>query len=68
MDKTQLSTNEVAKLLGISVRTVQRMIDRKVLNAWKITPGLKSVYVVDRKDVEAIIKQRGCAVKRQARR
>jgi excisionase family DNA binding protein len=58
MEKNNISTTEAARLLGCSLRTVQRMVDKGVLPAWKLTPGLKSVYVVERKDVEALIKQR----------
>ncbi len=58
MTKTPISTKEAAELLGVSDRTVLRMIGNGVLPGWKIIPGTKSVYRVWREDVERIIKQR----------
>jgi len=58
MKKQSITTGEAAILLECSQRTVQRMIEKKVLPGWKITPGLKSVYMVYKSDVEEILRQR----------
>jgi excisionase family DNA binding protein len=47
-----ISTQEAAKILGYSLRTTLRLIERGRLNAWKIDPLAKSVYRLSRKEVE----------------
>jgi len=54
MIKDEITTQEAAKILGCSQRTIQRMIDRGTLYARKVDPNAKSVYRLDRKEVEAL--------------
>ncbi len=39
-----LSTSEAARLLGISVGTVQQMVESGTLNAWKTAGGHRRIY------------------------
>ncbi|MGJ5176215.1 excisionase family DNA-binding protein [Bradyrhizobium oligotrophicum] len=52
MDKDVLTTSEAAKLLGISVRTAQLLIEGGTLTSWKTPGGHRRVY---RTEVEALI-------------
>lgn len=52
MDKDILTTSQAAKLLGISVRTAQLLIEGGALNAWKTPGGHRRVH---RADVMALI-------------
>jgi excisionase family DNA binding protein len=52
MDKDVLTTSQAAKLLGISVRTAQLLIEGGTLTSWKTPGGHRRVY---RADVEALI-------------
>lgn len=52
MDKLIVTTSEAAKLLGISVRTAQLLIEGGSLNSWKTPGGHRRVY---RADVMALI-------------
>jgi excisionase family DNA binding protein len=63
METEPISTAEAARLLGCSSKTVQRMIERKILHGWKLMPGTKSVYQVRREDVEKLLKQREAVAK-----
>lgn len=58
MSKKPITTAQAAQLLGCSQRTVLRMIDRQILHGWKITPGLKSVYMVSEDDVKKVLAAR----------
>lgn len=49
-----LPTSEAARILGLDVRTVHRMIKRGTLPAHKL-PGRTGSYVINRTDVEAIL-------------
>jgi len=64
MKSDLISTTEAAKMLGCSQRTVQRMIDRGILPGVKMTPGLKSVWLIERKDVGKILKRREAMAER----
>jgi len=53
-----LRTKEVAKRLGISQRTVQRMVKRgSFQNAIRIDPKSKSIYLIPETDVELLISE-----------
>lgn len=52
MDKDVLTTSQAAKLLGISVRTAQLLIEGGTLTSWKTPGGHRRVY---RADVQALI-------------
>ncbi|MGJ4901212.1 excisionase family DNA-binding protein [Bradyrhizobium sp. HKCCYLS2058] len=52
MEKDVLTTSEAAKLLGISVRTAQLLIEGGTLTSWKTPGGHRRVY---RTEVEALI-------------
>jgi len=53
-----LKTKDVADRLGISQRTVQRMINRGSFpNAKKLDPNLKSIYLIPEKDFETLFKK-----------
>ena len=55
-----LSTEQVAKKLKYSVRTVRYLIERGVFpNAYKIDPNSKSVYRIPAGDIENYVKLRG---------
>lgn len=54
-----ITTKEAAQIMGCSVRTVQRMIDRGSLDAHKLDPNFKSVYRVSRKQVLDLAKKSG---------
>ena len=59
MDKTDkdiLTTAETAKLLGVSVRTAQLLIEGGSVPSWKTPGGHRRVY---RSDIEAIVDGRG---------
>ncbi|MET0498705.1 MAG: excisionase family DNA-binding protein [Steroidobacteraceae bacterium] len=47
MAKQVLTTADAAKLLGISVRTAQLLIESGVLNSWKTPGGHRRVYLAD---------------------
>ncbi|WP_213807717.1 helix-turn-helix domain-containing protein [Granulicella sp. dw_53] len=47
MEKTILTTSEVARLLGISVRTAQLLIEGGSLPSWKTPGGHRRVYRAD---------------------
>ena len=47
-----LTTTQTARLLGVSVRTAQLLIEGGSLPSWKTPGGHRRVY---RRDVEAII-------------
>ncbi len=50
----EITTREAAKILRCSPRTILRMIDRRSLHARKLDPNAKSVYRLDRQEVEAL--------------
>ena len=56
MDSDILTTSETAKLLGISVRTAQMLIEGGSLTSWKTPGGHRRVY---RSDVLALMTQKG---------
>lgn len=58
MDSDILTTSETAKLLGISVRTAQMLIEGGSLTSWKTPGGHRRVY---RSDVLALMTQKGPA-------
>lgn len=49
-----LSTAETAKLLGLSIGTVQNMVEKGELSAWKTTGGHRRIY---RSSVERLLHQ-----------
>src|SRR4051812_20393700 len=53
MDNDVLTTSQAAKLLGISVRTAQLLVEGGSLTSWKTPGGHRRVY---RADVMAMIK------------
>lgn len=55
-DKDDFSTLEVARLLGMAVRSVQLMVDREELAAWKTPGGHRRI---SRASIEAYLAQRG---------
>ncbi len=57
-DATDYSTLEVARLLGMAVRSVQLMVDRGELEAWKTPGGHRRI---SRTSVEALLARRGSA-------
>src|SRR5687768_17308739 len=61
---TDYSTRDVAALLGLAVRSVQLMVDRGELQAWKTPGGHRRI---DRASVDAFLQDRqGLAGKRQS--
>lgn len=56
MDKDILTTADTAKLLGVSVRTAQLLIEGGSLPSWKTPGGHRRVY---RRDVEALVAGEG---------
>ncbi len=53
--KGEVSTTEAAVLLGCSVRTIERMIDRGSIHARVVDPqAKKKTYRRSRSDVEAL--------------
>ena len=54
MDQDVLTTSQAAKLLGISVRTAQLLVEGGSLTSWKTPGGHRRVY---RADVMALMKQ-----------
>lgn len=57
-DKDILTTAETAKLLGVSVRTAQLLIEGGSVPSWKTPGGHRRVY---RSDIEAIVDGRAAA-------
>lgn len=55
-DKEILTTAETAKLLGVSIRTAQLLIEGGSVPSWKTPGGHRRVY---RADIVALIEQRG---------
>src|SRR5688572_27833794 len=47
MDKQVLTTAQAAKLLGVSVRTAQLLIENGPLKSWKTPGGHRRVYLAD---------------------
>ena len=58
MEKDILTTAQTAKLLGVSVRTAQLLIEGGSVPSWKTPGGHRRVY---RRDIEALIEGGGCA-------
>jgi excisionase family DNA binding protein len=58
-DRKDFSTMEVGRLLGLAVRSVQLMVDRGELSAWKTPGGHRRI---SRASVEAWLAQRGGAL------
>jgi excisionase family DNA binding protein len=58
-DRKDFSTMEVGRLLGLAVRSVQLMVDRGELSAWKTPGGHRRI---SRESVEAWLAQRGGAL------
>lgn len=54
LEKDVLTTSEAAKLLGISVRTAQLLVEGGSLRSWKTPGGHRRVY---RTDVLALVKE-----------
>ena len=53
-----LKTKDVAERLGISQRTVQRMINRGSFpNAIKLDPDAKSIYLIPEEDIDNLLKK-----------
>lgn len=48
-----LAVTEVAEILGVSVRTVHRMVARNTLQSVAKMGGATGMYLFQRKDVEA---------------
>lgn len=63
MPKTQqlLTTAQVASQLGVSVRTVHRLIDRDEISVHTKVPGLRGAYLFDADEVERIERKRTAA-------
>ena len=57
-DAPELSTEQAAEALQVSTRTVRRMIDRKVINAYKLDPTSKSVYRIPQSEIQRILGER----------
>ena len=57
MEKDILTTAQTAKLLGVSVRTAQLLIEGGSVPSWKTPGGHRRVY---RTDIEALIEGGGC--------
>lgn len=55
-DATDYSTLDAARLLGLAVRSVQLMVDRGELEAWKTPGGHRRI---SRTSVEAVLARRG---------
>jgi excisionase family DNA binding protein len=53
-DRDILTTTETAKLLGVSVRTAQLLIEGGTVRSWKTPGGHRRVY---RADIEALIEE-----------
>jgi excisionase family DNA binding protein len=53
-DRDILTTTETAKLLGVSVRTAQLLIESGTVRSWKTPGGHRRVY---RADIEALIEE-----------
>lgn len=64
-DKDILTTADTARLLGVSVRTAQLLIEGGAVPSWKTPGGHRRVY---RSDVETIITGEPVAVERAAAR
>lgn len=58
MTKDILTTADTAKLLGVSIRTAQLLVEGGSVPSWKTPGGHRRVY---RTDVEALIEGRGAA-------
>lgn len=58
-DHKDFSTMEVGRLLGMAVRSVQLMVDRGELSAWKTPGGHRRI---SRESIEAWLAQRGGAL------
>jgi excisionase family DNA binding protein len=58
-NKDDFSTMEVAQVLGMAVRSVQLMVDREELKAWKTPGGHRRI---SRASIEAFMAQRGGGV------
>jgi excisionase family DNA binding protein len=56
MEQDVLTTSQAAKLLGISVRTAQLLVESGALTSWKTPGGHRRVY---RAEVMALMKQPG---------
>ena len=53
-----LRTNDVAKRLGVTRKTVWNMIQRGSFpNARKLDPGAKSIYLIPEEDVKKLMDQ-----------
>ncbi|NCT84550.1 MAG: response regulator [Comamonadaceae bacterium] len=57
-EPTDFSTLEVARMLGMAVRSVQLMVDRGELEAWKTPGGHRRI---SRASVDALLARRGSA-------
>ncbi|MCP5191146.1 MAG: response regulator [Pseudomonadales bacterium] len=58
-DQPYFSTTQAAKLLGVSLGTVQQMVEDGLLQAWKTAGGHRRIL---RESVEAHLARRGMAV------
>lgn len=58
-DRKDFSTMEVGRMLGMAVRSVQLMVDRGELSAWKTPGGHRRI---SRESIEAWLAQRGGAL------
>jgi len=47
-----LSTKQAGELLGYSIPTVIKLIERGLIKGYKKVPGLRSIYVVDAQSVK----------------
>lgn len=56
-----MPTAEAAVALGVDTRTIHRMIARGELRGEKLSTGTRSAFLIRRKDVERIAKDRGLA-------
>ena len=59
-DVDEITTNQAARLHGVSVATITRMVARGELHPVSKRPGLRGAFTFRRRDVEALPKCRCC--------
>ena len=57
-DRPTLSTRETAELLGVNPVTVQRLVKRGELEAYKLTPGQTSPLRIYKDSIESLLERR----------
>ncbi len=55
MENKLLTTVKAAKQLGLSRRTVKRMIDRKVIKATNLNPDGQAVWRISQNEVNRLL-------------